>query len=73
MPARDYDSTVARIAGNILSGYPVLSKTHDQNIRAVRMAVAMARGIVVEVKSTELKHEPANDWRWVLSPGAANC
>ena len=59
-PARKYDSTVARIAGNILSGRlpaiveigetPVLT---DDDMAAVSWAVALARDIVNEVIHTE--------------------
>lgn len=51
---RDYDSTVARIAGNIAAGMVSNSDT-DPTERAhlVTIAVKMARDIVAEVKRTE--------------------
>ena len=61
MKARDYDSTVARIAGNILSGIPLLavcteSEREEEQI-LVERAVARARAIVAEVKRTEPDQE----------------
>lgn len=60
MPKRDYDSTVARIAGNILSGvwarYGSIRSTDDLQ-PAIKMAVRQAREIVDEVKRTEPKTE----------------
>jgi hypothetical protein len=55
---RDYDSTVARIAGNLLSGMTRISSDpdgllNDTEKRAARWAVSMARAIVAEVKRTE--------------------
>lgn len=48
---RKYDSTVARIAGNILSGnWPQSILTNED---AVEWAVQMARAIVAEVERTE--------------------
>lgn len=49
MTPKDYDTTVARIAGNILSG---IGRTtlDDSNIT---WAVSMARGIIAETKATE--------------------
>lgn len=55
-PKRDYDSTVARIAGNIAAG---LVTTHTfgpeggQYHRLAPTAVNIARWIVAEVKATE--------------------
>lgn len=50
-----YDSTVARIAGNILSDISVTSgyKVSDVDRKCVEWAVAMAREIVAEVQRTE--------------------
>ena len=50
--ARDYDSTVARIAGNLLSG---CIQRDGKQLRAavVARAVEVARAIVAEVKRTE--------------------
>jgi hypothetical protein len=52
---RDYDSTVARIAGNLLSGVTQRSLGEATHIKQayVETAVAMARAIVEEVKRTE--------------------
>jgi len=68
MPKK-YDSTVARIAGNLLSGAfdapdyqrigydgEVISEGHD---RVVRGAVIIARAIVAEVQRTEPQGDPA--------------
>lgn len=52
---RNYDSTVARIAGNILSGTPLGDFIHQPEYY-VGQAVMIARMIVAEVASTE----PAN-------------
>lgn len=47
-----YDSTVARIAGNILSGAEIL--THpDSHERYAQLAVRLARAIVAETTRTE--------------------
>lgn len=50
---RDYDSTVARIAGNILSGFPFDEYTPQDQERFVVEAVQMARAIVAETKRTQ--------------------
>jgi hypothetical protein len=58
---RKYDSTVARIAGNLLSG----TRLHgiaddvptDYDLRCVKWAVGMARAIVTEVERTEPARE----------------
>lgn len=52
--ARNYDSTVARIAGNLLSG-AAWSHWWNGNTRyeAVARAVATARDIIEETKRTE--------------------
>lgn len=59
-----YDSTVARIAGNILSGrWPSVDPDKgvwiitDADVVAVGWAVAMAREIVAAVKFTEPRRE----------------
>jgi len=58
MAQRDYDSTVARIAGNIMGGS--LGRTgmdlKDVDL-AVQWAVKLARAIVAETKRTEPKVE----------------
>ncbi len=46
------DSTVARIAGNILSGYQFTHKTNQDDSQAIAQAVEMARAIVAEVERT---------------------
>lgn len=56
--AKKYDSTVARIAGNILSGTFTLEQLNEasqggEGIYAVRGAVNIARAIVAEVQRTE--------------------
>lgn len=58
MSKRDYDSTVARIAGNLLSGMTRISNDPDGLLgdpekRAARWAVNVARAIVAETKRTE--------------------
>ena len=51
---RDYDSTVARIAGNILSGHVPGNMNKEQHfIDTAYYAVKLARAIVAEVKRTE--------------------
>ncbi len=50
---RDYDSTVARIAGNILSGNPNLFMDNEDDRRVARKAVWLARIIIAETKLTE--------------------
>ena len=62
-PKRKYDSTVARIAGNILSGFrPDYTLDRDDKVEQQRVmaqwAVAMARAIVAEVERTEPIEEP---------------
>ena len=52
---RDYDSTVARIAGNILGGAPNLWQADKFYVEAARLAVRAAREIVAETKRTEPK------------------
>jgi hypothetical protein len=50
---RDYDSTVARIAGNIASGF--VQNTNDPDEAIAEWAVRLARLIVAETKRTEPK------------------
>jgi hypothetical protein len=52
MTPKKYDSTIARIAGNLLSGFPFDEYSADDTIRLIAEAVAMARGIVAEVERT---------------------
>lgn len=55
MEKRKYDSTVARIAGNLLSGVMATNEATWDAIpcEAVTAAVAAARAIVAETKRTE--------------------
>lgn len=53
MAARDYDSTVSRIAGNILGGYPESWLSDKCRVHGVKAAVATARMIIEETKRTE--------------------
>jgi hypothetical protein len=58
-PRKKYDSTVARIAGNILSG---LVNHRDVTAQcslkaAVVTAVRLARAVVAEVERTEIPNE----------------
>ena len=48
---KNYESTVMRIAGNILGGYRGGSEQEEADL--VAFAVALARSIVAEVKRTE--------------------
>lgn len=50
---RDYDSTVARIAGNLMSGGREHHLADFLLEKAVKNAVATARMIVEEVRRTE--------------------
>jgi hypothetical protein len=62
MSPRKYDSTVARIAGNILSGqgaFNMASLTDPAVRRVAEQAVRMARAIVAEVERTEIPNENA--------------
>ena len=67
MKQRDYDSTVERIAGNIISGVLIAdnldlysqSGPSARGLRIVRGAVVVARAIVAEVKRTESDREGA--------------
>lgn len=52
MNSRDYVSTIARIAGNILSGYDLIQESSRDDLN-VRIAVGLARKIVAEVLRTE--------------------
>jgi hypothetical protein len=46
-------STIARIAGNLLSGFAFDEYSSDDEIRLIREAVAIARGIAAEVERTK--------------------
>lgn len=48
-------STIARIAGNILSGTPIRSMTDDDRVILIHEAVVWAREIAAEVERTEPK------------------
>ena len=50
---RDYDSTVARIAGNLLSSAGADWIPEPRRLDIVRRAVATARAIIAETKRTE--------------------
>ena len=50
---RKYDATVARIAGNLLSGNPEDWLPCGRRDQAVEAAVSTARAIVAEVERTE--------------------
>ena len=63
MSKRDYDSTVARIAGNLLSGHNTVLFGSGINLAVIALAVEAARAIVAEVKRTEpaaLTGEPSS-------------
>lgn len=61
---RKYDSTVARIAGNIAAGLvgyddqsgPYVPDQHQEH--TAKIAVALARAIVAEVERTETEATP---------------
>jgi len=59
--SRDYDSTVARIAGNILSGQPQIFNLRPYERETLaREAVALARAVVEETRRAEpARKEPA--------------
>jgi fatty acid/phospholipid biosynthesis enzyme len=61
--ARDYDSTVARMAGNILSGLAgeMVRAEGELNHKAVVWAVTVARAIIAEVKRTEVAPDAPAD------------
>ena len=68
MMARRYDGTVARIAGNLLSGQKDLWDRADSEWSgkfedAARRAVKLARIIVKETVRTEPAEEPFHDTR----------
>jgi len=49
--SHDYDSTIARIAGNILSGYPnIFNLLPSEREMIAKDAVALARAIVEEAR-----------------------
>lgn len=58
MSKRTYDSTVARIAGNLLSGDPQAWFLERMRKDGVERAVAAARAIVAEVQRTEPAPDP---------------
>lgn len=60
---RDYDSTVARIAGNLLSGLMANGSTSGGDIDSldVQAAVRNARAIVAETKRTEPRDTPHDE------------
>lgn len=60
MTKRDYDSTVARIAGNIASGLVRFRFTEPEIV--AQAAVAMARAIVEETRRTEAPERPRLVW-----------
>lgn len=53
MSQRKYDSTVARIAGNILSGQKLFDLDESTLKGLAKGAVWLARAVVDEVKRTE--------------------
>lgn len=55
---RTYDSTVARIAGNIASGLVARGITRAQETDCSALAVRLARLIVAETIATEPKEQP---------------
>ncbi len=61
MAQRKYDSTVARIAGNIAAG--LVTNDYQEGYHSAkwfaREAVAIARAIVAEVEHIESEMEPA--------------
>lgn len=53
-PKRDYDSTVARMAGNIAAGLVGQENINLHDLDAIaQMSVRLARAILVETKRTE--------------------
>lgn len=64
-PRKRYDSTVARIAGNILSGrrQATIGADFEEDVYAVRWAVGLARKIVKEVELTDpVIHPCGQEW-----------
>ena len=56
MRQRDYDSTVARMAGNIAAGFVAKDwRACDETI--ARLSVRIARAIIDEVRRTEPKEK----------------
>lgn len=55
---RDYDSTIARMAGNIAAGMLSSNWTSHNHDDVVTASVSLARRIVAEVKRTEPAEEP---------------
>jgi len=62
---KDYDTTIARIAGNVLAGLVTVPAFQDRTgailESAIDTAVWMARAIVAEVKRTEDRARRAED------------
>jgi fatty acid/phospholipid biosynthesis enzyme len=58
MEKRKYDSTIARMAGNILSGLApeMVHANGDVNQKAIVWAVSVARAVVVEVERKRTTH-----------------
>lgn len=57
MKTRDYDSTVARIAGNI-AGHWVTHNAQFADEAIAEWSVRLARLIVAEIRRTEPKEQP---------------
>lgn len=57
------ESTIARIAGNLLSGDQEAWKSENSRPRAVYHAVATARDVAAEVERTKPKGLPAGECR----------
>lgn len=58
---RKYDSTIARIAGNLLSGVASQIQTDQEMQRAIWNAVRIARLIVKETERTEPQPQPEKE------------
>lgn len=59
---KKYDTTLARMAGNIAAGFIAGETPHgawEQRERFAEAAVAIARAIVAEIEKTEPKPETA--------------
>lgn len=61
MEKRKYDSSVARIAGNIASGMVDDLLTVESMSRIAHISVRLARAIVSEVERTDLPASPATE------------
>jgi hypothetical protein len=57
MAAKKYDRTIARMAGNLLSGYEIYDLLPSERQGVAAAAVAMARAIVAECERTEPESE----------------